>query len=65
MDSRIRFQTYGDEKHLYNSGWQGNRYHYGDVLCTQRMYRLGGKYWDQFLPALVIALLKSQKKDGA
>lgn len=58
------FKVYDEEITLYGAGWQGNRYHYGAVLCTQGMYQLGGKYWDQFFPLLVGALLDNQAKDG-
>ena len=58
------FKTYDEEIVLYGAGWQGNRYHYGAVLCTQGMYQLGGKYWEQFFPMLVDALLANQGQDG-
>lgn len=42
-----------------------DRYHYGAVVCSQAMFQLGGKYWKQFFPPLVNALLKNQKSDGS
>jgi hypothetical protein len=29
------------------------------------MYQLGGKYWDDFFPVLVDALLANQRADGS
>lgn len=59
------FKNYDEEIVLYGAGWQGNRYHYGAVICTQGMYQLGGKYWDRFFPLLVEALLANQQEAGA
>ena len=59
------FKDYDDEQPVYGVNWLGNRYHYGAVLCTQGMYQLGGKYWDQFFPQLVNALLSNQQQGGA
>ena len=59
------FKTYDEEIVLYGAGWQGNRYHYGAFFCTQGMYQLGGKYWEQFFPPLVNAFLANQQEDGS
>ena len=59
------FKTYDEEIVLYGAGWQGNRYHYGAFFCTQGMYQLGGKYWEQFYPPLVNAFLTNQQEDGS
>ena len=59
------FKTYDEEIVLYGAGWQGNRYHYGAFFCTQGMYQLGGKYWQQFYPPLVNAFLSNQQQDGS
>ena len=59
------FKTYDEEIVLYGAGWQGNRYHYGAFFCTQGMYQLGGKYWEQFYPPLVDAFLSNQQQDGS
>ena len=42
-----------------------DRYHYGAFVCSQAMFQLGGKYWKQFFPPLVNALLKNQQADGS
>ena len=57
------FSKYDSEKAPY--GPRADRYHYGAVLCTQGMYQLGGKYWEQFFPKLVNAFLANQQDDGS
>ena len=57
------FSKYDSEKAPYGS--RADRYHYGAVLCTQAMYQLGGKYWEQFFPKLVNAFLTNQQADGS
>ena len=57
------FSKYDSEKAPY--GRRPDRYHYGAVLCTQGMYQLGGKYWEQFFPKLANAFLANQKEDGS
>ena len=57
------FSDYDSEKAPY--GKRADRYHYGAVLCTQGMYQLGGKYWEQFFPKLVNAFLANQQDDGS
>ena len=57
------FSEYDSEKAPY--GKRADRYHYGAVLCTQGMYQLGGKYWEQFFPKLVNAFLANQQDDGS
>ena len=42
-----------------------DRYHYGAVICAQAMFQLGGKYWEQFFPPLVEALLANQQANGS
>jgi len=59
------FEKYNDDKPPYGSSWLHDRYHYGAVQCTQAMYQLGGKYWEQFFPSLVETLLANQRKDGS
>ena len=59
------FSKYDFEKPVYGAKWLGNRYHYGAFLCTQGMYQLGGKYWEQFYPPLVNAFLANQNEDGS
>lgn len=57
------FKKY-NEGQLYANSPEPDRYHYGMFLCTQAMYHLGGKYWKQFFPPVVDALLANQEKDG-
>jgi hypothetical protein len=52
----------------YNStipGQSSDRYHYGLFNCCQAMYQLGGKYWEQFYPPAVEAVLANQQADGS
>jgi hypothetical protein len=42
-----------------------DRYHYGLFICCQAMYQLGGKYWEQFYPPAVEAVLANQQSDGS
>jgi hypothetical protein len=52
----------------YNStipGQSSDRYHYGLFNCCQAMYQLGGKYWEQFYPPAVEAVLANQRADGS
>ena len=59
------FSDYERGKPFFGQGLRDDRYHYGAVLCTQGMYQLGGKYWEQFFPPLVNAMLENQEKDGS
>ena len=45
--------------------WPDDRYHYGVFNCTQAMYQLGGKYWQQFYPPTVRVLLENQRPNGS
>jgi hypothetical protein len=46
-------------------GQPSDRYHYGLFTCCQAMYQLGGKYWEQFYPPAVEAVLANQRADGS
>lgn len=46
-------------------GQSSDRYHYGLFNCCQAMYQLGGKYWEQFYPPAVEAVLANQQSDGS
>ncbi len=59
------FSDYNNDTPPYGCKWLRDRYHYGAVLCTQAMFQLGGKYWDQFFPTLVDELLAHQNADGS
>jgi hypothetical protein len=45
--------------------WLNDRYHYGLFNCCQAMYQLGGRYWEQFFPRAVRAVLANQQADGS
>lgn len=53
----------------YNAGPSNrndtDRYHYGLFTCSQGMYQLGGRYWQEFFPPTVEALLANQQSDGS
>ena len=59
------FTDYNDDTAKYKLTWIRDRYHYGMILCTQAMYQLGGKYWQQFFPPLVKTLLANQNANGS
>ena len=58
------FSNYNDDTPVYGMEIHRDRYHYGAFLCSQAMFQLGGKYWEQFFPILVDALLANQESDG-
>ena len=50
----------------YNRRRQSDdRYHYSAYYCSQAMFQLGGKYWEQFYPDLQKVLLTNQQRDGS
>jgi len=59
------FTQYNKDTPIHGAKWSPDRYHYGSFLCTQAMFQLGGKYWEQFYPPLVETLLNNQQADGA
>ena len=42
-----------------------DRFHYGAYYCSQAMYQLGERYWEQFYPVLVNTLLSHQSPEGS
>lgn len=42
-----------------------DRYHYSLFNSCQAMYQMGGKYWQQFFPRIVRALLANQQPNGS
>jgi hypothetical protein len=42
-----------------------DRSHYALLNCTQAMYQLGGRYWQEFFPPTVRTLLANQQPDGS
>jgi hypothetical protein len=56
----------GQPFHLYQvSVGIGDRYFYGAFYCSQGMFQMGGKNWDQFFPVLLDNLVNNQLPDGA
>lgn len=41
------------------------RYHYGLLTCSQAMYQLGGRHWDNFFPSTAMTLVGSQQANGS
>ncbi|MGE0377689.1 MAG: prenyltransferase/squalene oxidase repeat-containing protein [Planctomycetaceae bacterium] len=42
-----------------------DRYHYSLFHCSQAMYQLGGRYWQEFFPPAVSTLVAHQSADGS
>ncbi|MHC4441822.1 MAG: prenyltransferase/squalene oxidase repeat-containing protein [Planctomycetota bacterium] len=42
-----------------------DRFHYSAYYCSQAMYQLGGRYWEQFYPTLVHTMLNNQNPEGS
>jgi hypothetical protein len=61
---RHDFDEY-NETMTFNSAWPHDRYHYAVFNCCQGMYQLGGRYWEEFFPQVVDALLEHQQTDGS
>lgn len=51
-------------KYMQRSGIH-DRFFYGAFYCSQAMYQLGGKYWEQFYPVLCRTLVDNQNADGS
>jgi hypothetical protein len=49
----------------FTSRYPHDRYHYALLNCCQGMYQLGGRYWAEFFPRTVHALLANQQPDGS
>jgi hypothetical protein len=54
-----------DQYNVTLPGARSDRYHYGLFACCQAMYQLGGKYWADFYPPAVRAVLENQQADGS
>jgi hypothetical protein len=48
-----------------NGGMIVDRYHYSLFNASQAMYQLGGRFWEQFFPRTVKAILDHQQPDGS
>jgi len=44
---------------------EADQFFYSTYYCSQAMAQLGGRYWEQFFPALTKVLLNSQNADGS
>ena len=58
------FSNYFDDTPPYGVG-HTKQYHYGAALCSQAMFQLGSKYWKQFFPVMVKAMVANQNADGS
>jgi hypothetical protein len=54
-----------NEIERFTQDWFNDRYHYGLFNCCQGMYQLGGRYWEEFFPRAVHAVLANQQADGS
>jgi hypothetical protein len=54
-----------DQYNVTIPGERSDRYHYGVFTCCQAMYQLGGRYWQQYFPPAVRAVLANQQADGS
>lgn len=53
------FDQYNRRRH------KDDRYHYSAYYCSQAMFQLGGKFWEDFYPSLQETLLENQNRDGS
>ena len=62
---QAQFDTYNapgrGQTHIDDS----ERYHYALLTCSQAMYQLGGRHWEEFFPPMVKVLLDAQAADGS
>lgn len=42
-----------------------DRYHYSAYYCSQAMFQLGGRFWEEFYPPFQETLLENQRRDGS
>jgi hypothetical protein len=62
---RQKFEPYNRVEPFEQTGWHHDRYHYAVFFACQGMYQIGGRYWIEFFPRIVLALLKNQRSDGS
>jgi hypothetical protein len=58
------FREYNAPLHV-SATYRGDRYHYGVFYCSQAMYQMGGRYWEQFYPTTAAVLVANQSPDGS
>jgi hypothetical protein len=49
----------------FKNGWPGGYFYYGIYYCSQGMFQLGDKEWQEFAPKMYESLLKLQGPDGS
>ena len=59
------FLEYNKIEPFGQRGWLDDRYHHGVFFCTQAMYQLGGRHWQEFFPPMVQVILDNQNPDGS
>lgn len=59
------FQQYNAPGRVTGDIRRDDRYHYGLLTCSQAMYQLGGRHWQEFFPPMVEVLLSGQNRDGS
>lgn len=59
------FEEYGQLLHGIAQKGHHDRYHYGLLLCSQGMYQMGGRHWQQYFPAVSQAVVLAQQPSGA
>ena len=59
------FGHYNDQLKFTQKVWYNDCYHYGVFYCSQAMYQLGGKYWEEFFPKTSSVLIKNQGNNGS
>ena len=48
-----------------NRNWGGGHFFYSNYYCTQAMFQLGGKYWDDWATIFYDNALKHQQENGS
>ena len=59
-----QFSNFDPRRPAYGGG-RRSRYLYGCVICSQAMFQLGGKYWEQYFPTMVKVMLGKQQNNGS
>ncbi len=62
---KYNFEEYNHVEMFGQPTFPIDRYHYSLFNSCQGMYQMGGKYWEQFFPRTVKALLANQQPDGS
>lgn len=58
------FDRYNRPLHVSQT-YRGDRYHYGVFYCSQAMYQMGGRYWEEFFPTTARVLIDGQNSNGS